>query len=135
MNLVPMNPAYIDGIWDKCSKQLAKAGFVGDDTEESLYDGIVSGHQQLWVLCDDEDIYTSLLTEVRKDGECRLLYMGGTKAMRYLDQVKVVEAWAKDIGASAIRLTTKRGIAKWFMANKYKEVGIADNKIELVKEL
>lgn len=92
--------------------------FPSEFTVKSLFEGILSGKNQLWLILDDDDGFLAfVMTEIRVNdatGHKSVLVseLAGEGGADVVSLIPTIEEWAKEQGAADLRPMGRRGWEK-----------------------
>lgn len=109
--------------------------FPREVTMKSLAEDIISGRQQLWLILEDEEFRSFVLTEIKitPATEIRTVYvtaMAGDNGVISTPLIKDIEAWAKAEGATQAKV-----IGRWGWKRPLAEEGYDMDAVVYRKEL
>jgi hypothetical protein len=111
--LLKVTPEKLGEVWGKAYEWLAPAierdGLV---TKETVYDGLKSGYNQLWV-CETAAAVTCL-EDYAKERVCFIWLAGGSDLSKIKENMRFIEAWAFENGCSRMRVTGRKGWLRVF---------------------
>lgn len=123
-----MVPAqYIDSCWPKIEPYLQRAAdyTFGRFTADDIYDSIVEHGYQLWVAFDGQEILGAVVTQFMvypKKKTLSMTFCGGVKLRLWKDpMLALLQKFASDMSCDAIEATARKGWAKVFKTDGYKE--------------
>ena len=107
--------ASIPAVWGAVSPHIQRALDRGSRyTLDEIRAGLVASQMQLWAWVDG-GIEACLVTTIQTDDEstfCLLLALGGSKMEAWIEFLPLVEEWARDNGATEMRIYGRIGWAK-----------------------
>lgn len=113
--LVCYSSDQIPSVWNQVKDFVQQAldqgsNYVLDDIEE----GLLSKRMQLWCWQDTEIRGALVTTLLNKDGMrfCLFLSLGGSRMNEWIDNLSIVEQWAKDQGCEEMRVYGRIGWAR-----------------------
>jgi hypothetical protein len=125
VSAVPLE--YVNTCWPKIESFLADAAdyTYGRFTASNIYDRIVEDGYQLWVAFDEDVIKGAVVTNVSTYPQRKILampYCGGVELAAWKDpMLAILRKYAADVGCDAIEATARKGWAKVFKDDGYKE--------------
>ena len=126
VSMVP--PQYLDTCWDKIEEFAEKAAkfTYGRYTASNIRDLIADGEHQLWVAFDEDNkIKGAVVTNICNYPQRKVLsmtYCGGENLVEWKDpMLDLLRRYAKDVGCDGIEAVARKGWAKVFKDDGYKE--------------
>lgn len=125
VSLVPGE--YVDNCWNSIEGYIEKAAKYTHKryTASNIYDMIKDGDYQLWIAFKDKMIKGAVVTNVATYPQRKLLVMqfcGGVDLKDWKDpMLKLLQRFAKDVGCDGIEATARKGWAKIFQNDGYKQ--------------
>lgn len=111
----------IPSVWDRASPSIQKALDRGSNyTLDEIYDGLLKSEMQLW-LWDESALVTALQVDRLGKKFCLLLTLGGKCMSDWIQYLPLVEDWAKDEGATEMKVYGRRG---WSRVIGYPIIGL-----------
>ena len=125
VSMVP--PQLLDTCWGKIEAYLDKAAkyTYGRYSVNDIYEAIKDGDNVLWVAFDAGNIVgavvTSMVTYPRKKALC-MQFCGGVDLKNWKDpMLALLRRYAEDMGCEIIEATARKGWAKVFELDGYKQ--------------
>jgi len=118
---------YINVCWPQVEEYLEGAAQYthGRFTASNIYDRIVEDGYILWVAFEDDVILGAVVTNVLDYPQKKVLampYCGGVELHRWKDpMLALLRKFAAQVGCQAIEATARKGWAKVFKDDGYKE--------------
>lgn len=98
----------IDSVWSFVRPLVERALETGSNyTIDEVYDGLKTKRMQLWTWGEDAALVTSIQTD--DVTFCLLLAIGGKDMAVWLKYLPLVEEWAREQGATELRIYGRRG--------------------------
>lgn len=125
VSLVPTQ--YINTCWGKVEPFMEKAAVYtyGRYTSDDIYDCVKDGSHQLWVAYEDSKFKGAVVTNVACYPKRKLLAMafcGGYNLSEWkAPMLAILQSYAKNVGCDGIESTARRGWAKIFKSDGYKQ--------------
>lgn len=119
----------IDRVWQVASTQLASAvsQSMGRYELEDVYWLLCSGHMQLWLAADGQEIIASCVTQVSEYPKKTLLsvvFLGGSKLHLFLDVLlEKLKAFASANHCEAIDLAGRKGWSRVLGKHGFQQSG------------
>lgn len=117
-------PDRIPQMWPHVARWLATAAErCGDWTPMALLDVLVKGEALLWVLWDGDRLKAACVTEVvivPKGKILRVLACGGGRAASWPQAFAPIEAYARELRCTAIRIEGRKGWQRVFERQHYR---------------
>jgi len=125
---VSMVPAqYIDTCWSRIEKFMEGAAVYtyGRYSSDDMYNCVEDGSHQLWVAYEGQEFKGAVVTHIIVYPKRKLLAMafcGGVKLHEWKDpMLAMFRRFAKDMGCDGIEATARKGWAKVFKNDGYKQ--------------
>lgn len=118
---------FVDTCWPQVETYLEGAAQYthGRYTASNIYDRIVEDDYVLWVAFEDDVILGAVVTNVMDYPQKKVLampYCGGVELSKWKDpMLAMLRKFAVQIGCQAIEATARKGWAKVFKDDGYKE--------------
>lgn len=124
-SMVP--PQYIDECWSKVEPLMEKAAeyTYGRYTVDDIYDSVKEHDYQLWVAFDDSEFLGAVVTQITtypKRKALNLVFCGGERLAEWkAPMLELLQRFGADTSCDCLELTGRRGWAKIFANDGYKE--------------
>ena len=93
-------------------------------------------HELVWVAIDGPIICAAGTTLLWNDGEAEIRLCAGTRHREWVGEaLRIVEAWARDAGASRLTMRGRQGWARYVRAVGWAVTGIEDGRTLFKKVL
>jgi hypothetical protein len=125
VSMVPTQ--HIDTCWEQIKPYMEKAAkyTYGRFTADDIYDSIVEHGYHLWVAFDEEIILGAVVTQFMvypKRKTLSMTFCGGTHLHNWKDpMLALLQKFAADMSCDGIESTARKGWAKIFKSDGYKE--------------
>jgi hypothetical protein len=126
----PVAARHVAALWPFCVEHAADAlerGGHGEISLGDLYRFLVEGRMTLWVVISKQKVVASGITEVVKYPQLkalRIVTLAGEKMSQWFPEFdKVITEEARNIGATRIEASGRRGWARATKAQGYEDAG------------
>jgi hypothetical protein len=108
----------------------------GEETEETVFNGLMTSNMQLWLVGNEFDetiigvLVTKVLNYADKHREVHIVAAGGKEVDKWMQYLDILEAFAHQQGATALRMHGRRGWQK-----KLKPFGFEERAIVMRKSI
>ena len=125
VSMVPVG--YIDSCWDRVEPHMQKAAefTYGRYTVDDIYDSVKENDYHLWIAFDGGNILGAVVTQFTvypKRKVLNLVFCGGEELHTWKDpMLELLQKFGHDTGCDCLELTGRRGWAKIFAGDGYKE--------------
>lgn len=111
----------IPSVWDRAKPSIQKALDRGSrNTLDEIYEGLLKSEMQLW-LWDLDSLVTALKIDPLGNKACVLVTCAGKCMSDWIQYLPLVEDWAKDEGATEMKVYGRRG---WSRVIGYPIIGL-----------
>lgn len=133
MNLSGIPQNHVNDVWPDVALMVADALSHGNSrvSISDVYEGMLRGLYQLWVVHDKNAIKAVVVTEIVKTAACKfcsIFIVIGEGREYWQDQIYLIEDWAKSLGCEKVVALARYGWKKILKSYKV-------SHIELEKEL
>ena len=104
----------------------------GERSLQDLIHEIARGEKQVWLHTEGDKFNATVVTQVTQfpgKKTCEILYLGGDKAIKYLDDIREIEVWAKAEGCHDIQVIGRDGWAKVLKQYGYDKRYVVTGKV------
>lgn len=102
--------------------QAALGHGFGERNFKDITDEIQEGSKQIWMHSTDEAFNATVITQIiehPRKKTCEVVCLGGEEAEKFLDEIKVIEEWAKLNNCDDIQVIGRRGWARALKSQDY----------------
>lgn len=96
----------------------------GERNLKDITDSIQKGDKQVWVH-STEDLFTgTVITEIiqyPRKKTCQIIYLGGDSSLKFLDELQVIEEWARLNNCVDIQVIGRKGWLRVLKNQDYRE--------------
>jgi hypothetical protein len=120
-------PEYIDTCWSQIEQYMEKAAryTYGRFTADDIYESVVEHGYHLWVAFEGKEILGAVVTQFMiypKRKTLSMTFCGGKRLHEWkAPMLKLLQRFAVDMGCDAVEATARKGWAKIFKDDGYKE--------------
>ena len=109
-----VQPEALNAIWPHIEDLVVRAldEARGEYTLVEIYESILQGKMQLWVVSEGVQLLSVFVTEIIDYSQhrvCMIVLAAGENLKALLEQLSIVEAWAEELEADEVRVQGRRG--------------------------